>query len=106
MTVRLKHLHTPREPPIRGTINYIGSGCVVHIPGLLKELTDTESKGISDARQRLPISEEIMSFWISTRELMDSKRQSLAQGKSVPLGKELVYMRLLLGSYLDEPEIC
>ncbi|KAE8449254.1 hypothetical protein EG329_008421 [Mollisiaceae sp. DMI_Dod_QoI] len=37
--------------------NLIGSGCVVHIPGLLKELTDLESKGISDARERLYISD-------------------------------------------------
>lgn len=37
--------------------NLIGSGCVVHIPGLLKELADLEAKGLSNARERLFISD-------------------------------------------------
>lgn len=35
----------------------IGSGCVVHIPGLLKELTDLEAKDLPNARERLFISD-------------------------------------------------
>jgi adenylosuccinate synthase len=37
--------------------NLIGSGCVIHIPGLLKELADLESKGLQNVRERLYISD-------------------------------------------------
>ena len=37
--------------------NLVGSGCVVHIPGLLKELADLESKDLPNARHRLFISD-------------------------------------------------
>lgn len=37
--------------------NLIGSGCVIHIPGLLKELADLEAKNLPDARNRLFISD-------------------------------------------------
>lgn len=35
----------------------IGSGCVIHIPGLLKELTDLEAKDLPNARERLFIGD-------------------------------------------------
>jgi adenylosuccinate synthase len=38
-------------------MNLIGSGCVIHIPGLLKELADLEAKDMPNARQRLFISD-------------------------------------------------
>lgn len=37
--------------------NLIGSGCVIHVPGLLKELENLEGKGLKDARERLFISD-------------------------------------------------
>jgi len=37
--------------------NLIGSGCVIHIPGLLKELSDLEAKDLPKARERLFISD-------------------------------------------------
>ncbi|POS85966.1 hypothetical protein EPUL_000969, partial [Erysiphe pulchra] len=37
--------------------NLVGSGCVVHIPGLLEELKNLEAKGLLDARERLFISD-------------------------------------------------
>ncbi|EPQ64469.1 hypothetical protein BGT96224_A20899 [Blumeria graminis f. sp. tritici 96224] len=40
-----------------GAQNLIGSGCVIHIPGLLKELSDLESKNLPDVRNRLFISD-------------------------------------------------
>lgn len=38
-------------------LSLVGSGCVVHIPGLLKELTDLEAKDLPNARERLFISD-------------------------------------------------
>lgn len=38
-------------------INLVGSGCVIHIPGLLKELADLEAKNLPNARERLYISD-------------------------------------------------
>lgn len=37
--------------------NLIGSGCVIHVPALLKELGDLEAKGLANARERLFISD-------------------------------------------------
>lgn len=37
--------------------NLVGSGCVVHVPGLLKELADLEAKDLPNARERLYISD-------------------------------------------------
>lgn len=37
--------------------NLVGSGCVIHIPGLLKELGDLEAKGLPNVRERLFISD-------------------------------------------------
>ncbi|KAI6248737.1 Adenylosuccinate synthetase [Erysiphe necator] len=37
--------------------NLVGSGCVVHIPGLLEELKSLEKKGLTNARERLFISD-------------------------------------------------
>jgi adenylosuccinate synthase len=41
--------------------NLIGSGCVVHIPGLFKELEDIEKKDLPNARERLFISDRAQS---------------------------------------------
>ena len=37
--------------------NLAGSGCVIHIPTLFKELSDIEAKGLPNARERLFISD-------------------------------------------------
>ena len=37
--------------------NLIGSGCVIHVPWLLKELGDLEAKGLENVRDRLFISD-------------------------------------------------
>jgi hypothetical protein len=88
--------------------NLIGSGCVIHVPGLLKELKDIESKGIKDARERLFISDRaqyvllryqvellefvlifVVLFSISTRSWMGLKRHYLEEEKSGPLERAL-----------------
>ncbi|KAI9744132.1 MAG: hypothetical protein M1818_002284 [Claussenomyces sp. TS43310] len=37
--------------------NLVGSGCVVHVPALFKELSDLEAKGLPNVRERLFISD-------------------------------------------------
>ncbi|KAJ4386882.1 Adenylosuccinate synthase [Gnomoniopsis smithogilvyi] len=41
----------------KGCINLIGSGVVFHVPSFFKELLDVEKKGITDARERIFVSD-------------------------------------------------
>jgi adenylosuccinate synthase len=68
-------------------INLVGSGCVVHIPGLLKELTDIESKGISDARQRLLISDRAHVVLDLHQRVDGLEEAELGSGKIGTTGK-------------------
>ncbi|KAI1003889.1 Adenylosuccinate synthetase [Podosphaera aphanis] len=67
--------------------NLIGSGCVVHIPGFLKEIEDLESKGLSDARNRLSISDRAHVVLDLHQRLDGLEEAELGDGKIGTTGK-------------------
>ncbi|TQS34531.1 hypothetical protein Golomagni_05081 [Golovinomyces magnicellulatus] len=68
-------------------INLVGSGCVVHIPGLLEELKSLESKGLSDARKRLFISDRAHVVLDLHQKLDGIEEAELGGGKIGTTGK-------------------
>lgn len=61
----------------------IGSGCVVHIPGLLKELTDLEAKDLPNARERLFISDRAHVVLDLHQKLDGLEEAELGDGKKI-----------------------
>ncbi|RKF77241.1 Adenylosuccinate synthetase [Golovinomyces cichoracearum] len=68
-------------------INLVGSGCVVHIPGLLEELESLESKGLTDARKRLFISDRAHVVLDLHQKLDGIEEAELGGGKIGTTGK-------------------
>lgn len=68
-------------------INLVGSGCVVHIPGLLEELEGLESKGLKDARKRLFISDRAHVVLDLHQKLDGIEEAELGGGKIGTTGK-------------------
>jgi len=62
--------------------NLIGSGCVIHVPGLLKELENLESKGLQNARDRLYISDRAHVV-LDLHQKLDGLEEALLGGGKI-----------------------
>jgi len=67
--------------------NLVGSGCVVHIPALFKELSDLEAKGLLNARDRLFISDRAHVVLDLHQKLDGLEEMELKGGKIGTTGK-------------------
>jgi adenylosuccinate synthase len=67
--------------------NLIGSGCVIHIPGLFKELEALEAKDLPNARQRLFISDRAHVVLDLHQKLDGLEEKELGGGKIGTTGK-------------------
>jgi adenylosuccinate synthase len=67
--------------------NLVGSGCVVHIPGLLKELSDLEAKDLPNARERLFISDRAHVVLDLHQKVDGLEEAELGEGKIGTTGK-------------------
>ena len=70
--------------------NLVGSGCVVHIPGLFKELTDLEKKGLPNARERLFISDRAHVVLDLHQKIDGLEEAELGAGKIGTTGRHSV----------------
>lgn len=67
--------------------NLVGSGCVIHIPGLLQEIHNLESKGLPDVRNRLFISDRAHVVLDLHQKLDGIEETELGGGKLGTTGK-------------------
>jgi len=68
----------------------VGSGCVVHLPGLFKELKSLEEKDLPNARERLFISDRAHVVLDLHQRVDGLEEAELAGGKIGTTGKGIV----------------